>query len=199
MLTRHLFNLCESPHPHTYVHTHNLTTTSPVSGSLIKLTGAGPSGQAETSEPSPSCHDMMDLSTTGCQAATQVHLPVGIHQETLAKHPVDLICIYPTSPFTSTSYCMSKGGSRLALLPSSTHWSLWKMLTAASNCWHYHSFSFNCKWRWQDGYMTVYINVGLNEWSETKKKCRLIITPKASIHNLRVYSFDRKINRKSLF
>lgn len=94
MLTRHLFKLCENPHPHTYVDTHVLTTTSPVTGSLIKLTGAGLSGQAKTSEPSPSCHDMMDLSTTGCQAATQVHLPVAVHQETLAKHPVDqLICI----------------------------------------------------------------------------------------------------------
>lgn len=120
MLTRHLFNLCENPHPHTYVHTHNLTTTSPVSGSLIKLTGTGPSGQAKTSEPSPSCHDMMDLSTTGCQAATQVHLPVGVHQETLGKHPVDLICIYPTSPFTSKSDCMSKGRSRSPLLARSS-------------------------------------------------------------------------------
>lgn len=77
--------------------THNPTTTSPVSGSLIKLTGAGPSGQAKTSEPSPSCHDMMDLSSTGCQAATQVHCPVGVRQQTLGKHPVDLICIYPPS------------------------------------------------------------------------------------------------------
>lgn len=109
MLTRHLFNLCQNPHPHpthppppptqpphpTPPHTQNLTTTSPVTGSLIKLTGAGLSGQAKTSEPSPSCHGMMDLSTTGCQAATQVHLPVGVHQETLAKHPVDqIICIY---------------------------------------------------------------------------------------------------------
>lgn len=119
-LTRRLFNLCEISTPtHVRWHTHNLTTTSPVSGSLIKLTGAGPSGQAKTSEPSPSCHDMMDLSTTGCQAATQVHLPVGVHQETLAKHPVDLICIYPTSPFTSKPGCMSKGRSRFALLASS--------------------------------------------------------------------------------
>lgn len=96
MLTRHLFNLCENLHPHTRSRSHsqNLTTTSTVSGSLIKLTGAGLSGQAKTSEPSPSCHDMMDLSTTGCQAASQVHLPVGVHQETLAKHPVDLICVF---------------------------------------------------------------------------------------------------------
>lgn len=96
MLTMHLLNLCENPHPHKYVHTHtyNLTATSPVSRSLIKLTGAGPSGQANTSEPSPSCHDMMDLSSTGCQAATQVHCPVGLHQQTLGRHPVDLICIY---------------------------------------------------------------------------------------------------------
>lgn len=112
--------LWKSTPTHVHSHTHNLTTTSPVSGSLIKLTGAGLSGQARTSEPSPSCHDMMDLSTTGCQAATQVHLPVGVHQETLAKHPVDLICIYPPSSFTSKSDCMSKGRSRLALLATSS-------------------------------------------------------------------------------
>lgn len=117
MLTRHLFNLCEKSTPtHVRPHTHNLTTTSPVSGSLIKLTGAGLSGQAKTSQPSPCRHDMMDLSTTGCQTATQVHLPVGVHQETLAKHPVDVICIYPPSPLMSKSDCTSKGRSRLALL-----------------------------------------------------------------------------------
>lgn len=71
----------------------NLPATSPVSGSLIKLTDAGPSGQAETSGPSRSCHDMMDLSGACCQAATQVHCPVGVHQKTLGKHPADLICI----------------------------------------------------------------------------------------------------------
>lgn len=81
-------------HSLTHTHTRNLTTTSPVSRSLIKLTGAGPPGQAKTSEPSPSCHGMMDLSSTGCQAATQVHCPVGLHQQTLGRHPVDLICIY---------------------------------------------------------------------------------------------------------
>lgn len=78
---------------HRRVRTRVLLATSPVSGSLIKLTDAGPSGQAEMSGPSRSCHDMMDLSSAGCQAATQVHCPVGVHQKTLGKHPVDLICI----------------------------------------------------------------------------------------------------------
>lgn len=101
-LCMHLFNLCQkkpqktgTPHvwAHRRVRTRVLLTTSPVSGSLIKLTDAGPSGQAEMSGPSRSCHDMMDLSSAGCQAATQVHCPVGVHQKTLGKHPVDLICI----------------------------------------------------------------------------------------------------------
>lgn len=74
------------------MHVHNPATTSPVSGSLIKLTDAGPSGQAQTSGPSPSCHHMMDGCSAGCQAATQAHCPVGVHQKTLGKHPVDLIC-----------------------------------------------------------------------------------------------------------
>lgn len=40
----------------------------------------------------------------------------------IRKHsrPVYLICIYPKSPFTSKSDCMSKGRSRLALLASSS-------------------------------------------------------------------------------
>ena len=120
MLTGTLFNFCENPHPYTCFRTHNLTVTSPVTGSFIKLTGRGLSGQGKTSEPYPSCHDMMDLSSTGCQAVTQVHRPVAFHQETLAKHPVDqLIWIYPPTPFTLKSDCTLKEQSRLALLASS--------------------------------------------------------------------------------
>lgn len=105
--------LWESTPTHTYVRatTHILTTTSPVSGSLIKLTGAGPSGQAKTSEPSPPCHDMMDLPGTGCQAATHVHCPMGVRQQTLGKRPLDLICIYPPSPLVEGSINITSAAS----------------------------------------------------------------------------------------
>lgn len=100
MLTTHLFNLCEKKNHRrptgralTHVRERGPAATSPVSGSLITLTDAGPSGQAQTSGPSRSCQDMMDRCSSGCQAATLVHCPVGVHQKTLGKHPVDLICI----------------------------------------------------------------------------------------------------------
>lgn len=80
MLTKHLFKCRETPHSYACFHSLNLTTTSPVRVSLIKLTGRGLSGQGETSEPCPSCHAKMDLSTAGCQSATQVHLHVAFHQ-----------------------------------------------------------------------------------------------------------------------
>lgn len=87
-----MFNLCPLPRVHSQARPPP-AATSPVSGSLIKLTDAGPSGPAQTSGPSRSCHGVMDLSGAGCQAATQVHGPAGVHQKTLGKHPVDLICV----------------------------------------------------------------------------------------------------------
>lgn len=100
-------------HVRAYVRTttHILTTASPVSGSLIKLTGAGPSGQAKTSEPSPPCHHMMDLPGAGCQAATHVHCPMGVRQQTLGKRPLDLICIYPPSPLVEGSINITSAAS----------------------------------------------------------------------------------------
>lgn len=91
MLRTHLFSLCENTSGD--VGKHAPAATSPVSRSLIKQTEAGPWGQAQISGPSPCCHTMMDRCGAGCQAATHIHCPVGVHQKTLAKHPVDLICI----------------------------------------------------------------------------------------------------------